>query len=259
MKTSIQSIALAVASYAFVGSAFANDAVGPGDSDSRWVAGGSTSLSSNIYAGEKDENSLSPNIRYNGDRFFVKDGTLNVSIMTKDDFSFGLTAAPSGSFLSEEKEYRNNEKLAGLEERGYTVEAGFYVNHTTDLGRLNFTFVSDLGNEHDGQTALVSYTFDLRAGGWYINPVVGAAWLSGDKADYLFGVSEAEATDSREAYDADSSLSVFAGVRGRYELTKNWDVELSAGYVALADEISDSSIVDDDYAYSTSVGINYNF
>ena len=139
------------------------------------------------------------------------------------------------------------------------MEGGFYVFHTSDKGRMKFILNTDLGSKHEGQTALLSYTFDLRAGDWYVNPYVGAEWISSGKTDHYYGVSEAEATESRDAYKADSALNLFAGVRGRYELTDHWDVNLNAGFVALGDGIKDSSIVDEDFAYHTTVGINYNF
>jgi len=259
MKTSTKLIALAIGTSVLASQAMARDAVGPGDKDSRWIVGAGVNTSSNLYAGEDDDTSLYPNFRYNGERFFVKDGTLNLHVLQNGAFSYGFTLAPSGTLLSDESEYKDNDKLAGLMEREYTVEGGIYMNHTTDMGRLNLTLGTDLGNEHKGHTALASYTFDLRAGDWYINPRIGVAWMSEHKAQHFFGVSQVEATDSREAYNADSNFNVFAGVRGRYELTDKWDINLETGVVALGDGIKDSSIVDEDYIYNASVGVSYSF
>jgi len=259
MKTSISTMALSFLGSFVAMNTLASDAIGPGDSDSKWVVGGAVGTSNNAYAGEDNEGFIYPNIEYNGERFFVKDGTFNLALGQKGEISYGLLLTPSGSFLGDESEYRKNAKLAGLIERKYTVEGGYYVNHTTDLGRFHFTMATDLGNKYNGVTASASYTFDLRVGDWYVNPVVGMAWMGEDKANHLFGVSQVEATSLREAYEADSVLNVFAGVRGRYELSEHWDVNVSGGVVALGDGIKDSSIVDEDYLYHTSVGVNYNF
>ena len=259
MKISTSAVALSVLGSFIAMNTAASDAVGPGDSDSKWVVGGAVGTSNNAYAGEDNEGILYPNIEYNGERFFVKDGSFNLAVGKNGEFSYGLTLAPSGSFLGDESEYRKNSKLEGLIERKYTVEGGFYVNHTTDLGRFNFTMTADLGNKYDGPSAAASYTFDLRAGDWYINPVIGMAWMSEEKTNHFFGVSQAEATNFRDAYKADSVLNVFAGVRGRYELNEHWDVNVEGGVTALGDGIKDSSIVDEDYLYHTSVGVNYNF
>jgi outer membrane protein len=259
MKVSYKLLSLGLAVSFLAASAFANDAVGPGEKDSRWVVGGSIATRNNIYAGESDVSSLTPTLRYNGDRFFVKNGSFNLNIGQNGNFSYGLTASPSGSFLSDDHEYRKNAKLAGLQERDYTVEGGLYLNHTTDAGRMSFSLTTDLGNEHNGETAHISYTFDLRAGDWYINPVVGAQWVSGSKVDHFFGVSDIESNESRKAYEGESTLNVFAGIRARYELTEKWDVNLAGGLVELGSGIKDSSIVDDDTVNYASVGVSYSF
>jgi outer membrane protein len=259
MNTSMTLSTFALASSLFALTANANDAVGPGESDSTWIVGGSLTHHNNLYAGEDNDTSAFPVIRYNGDRFFVKDGSLNLHLGKQEAWSYGLTLSPSGSLLSDKDEYKDNARLQGLEEREYTAEGGFYVNHTNEKGRLHFSLRSDLGSEHDGQTAVVNYTWDLRAGEWFINPYVGAEWISSNKADHLFGVNEAESTDTRAAYQASSSFNAFAGVRGRLELTDKWDFNFNSGLVALGDGIKDSSIVDEDHLYFSSVGVNYNF
>ncbi|MFT7111420.1 MAG: outer membrane protein [Porticoccaceae bacterium] len=259
MNVSFKLLSLGLALSFIAASAFASDAVGPGEKDSRWVVGGAIETGNNIYAGESDISSLTPHFRYNGERFFVKNGTFNVNVGKNGNFSYGLTVSPSGSFLSDDHEYRKNEKLAGLRERDYTVEGGFYVNHTTEAGRMSFSLTTDLGNEHDGETAHISYTFDLRAGDWYVNPVIGAQWVSSGKVDHFFGVSESESNESRQSYDGESTFNVFAGIRARYALTEKWDVNLAGGVVALGSGIKDSSIVDDDTANYASVGVSYSF
>ncbi len=259
MNASTSKTLIALASGLMALNTVASDAVGPGESDSRWIVGGALTNYNNLYAGEDNDTSVFPVIRYNGERFFVKDGSLNLNVGTNEAWSYGLVLSPSGSLLSDKEEYKDNTRLAGLEERDYTIEGGFYVNHTTDKGRLHFSLKSDLASNHDGQTAVINYTWDLRAGNWYVNPYVGAEWVSSNTTNHFFGVSAAEATDTREAYKAGSSLNAFAGLKARLELTDNWDFNFNSGLVALSDEIKDSSIVDEDTLYFSSVGVNYNF
>jgi len=241
------------------GSSVASDAIGPGDSDSRWVLGASAVSFNNIYEGEGSEGFIFPNARYNGDRVFIQHGSINLSLGQVDNFSGGLTIRGDGGYLGDSSDYRDNKKLAGLEERKHTLEGGFYLNHTTDLGRLNFIFMDDLGGKHHGQSAAASYTFDLKAGDWNINPTVGAEWISADKVNHYYGVSAAESTATRAIYKGDSATNLFASIRGRYEFTEHWDVELSTGVRYLSSTISDSSIVDADYVYYSSAAVNYNF
>ncbi|MFK8050948.1 MAG: MipA/OmpV family protein [Halioglobus sp.] len=237
----------------------ASDAIGPGDSESRWILGASVVAQNNIYAGEDAVGYISPNFVYNGDRFFVKNGTLNLFVAEVNQFSAGLIVGVDGGYLSDEDEYEDTDELEGLIERDATLEGGFYVNHTTDLGRLNLTVVTDLGNEHDGETVSLGYTFDLHAGEWAINPVVKVSWMSDSKVNHHVGVSASEATATRAEYRADSAVNVYAGVRGRYEFTENWDISLETGVTYLDSTIRDSSIVEDDLIYQAGVTVSYNF
>lgn len=259
MKLLTQALAVTIGSTALAAATLASDAIGPGDSDSRWIVGASVLGLNNLYAGEGGLAFAVPRLTYNGDHLFLKDGSLNLSFGELNKFSGGLIVTLDSSYLSDEDEYEDTRELAGLIERDATVEGGFYVNHTTDMGRLKLTVVSDLGDKHDGETASLKYTFDLMAGDWYINPVVGLRWLSEDKVNHHFGVSTAEATTSRSAYKAGSALNAFAGLRARYEFTEHWDINLETGLTYLDSEIRSSSIVEDDYVYHVGATVSYNF
>lgn len=259
MKLRIQEIALAISVATFTMSIQASDAIGPGDSDSKWIVGASVVGLNNIYAGEGGLAYVFPNIVYNGDRFFIKNGAMNLFVAEVNGFSGGLTLGLDGSYLSDEDEYEDTDELNGLIERDATVEGGFYLNHTTEMGRLKLTVLTDLADEHDGETVSLGYTFDLNAGGWAINPVVSLRWMSQGKVNHHFGVSASEATATRAVYDTDSALNVYAGVRGRYEFSENWDVSLETGVTYLDSTIRDSSIVEDDSIFHAGITVSYNF
>lgn len=239
--------------------ASANDAIGPGDSDSKWVVGANIGVINNPYVGGSAEEFVSPTIRYNGDRFFIKDESLNFHLAKSHGFSGGLTVALDAGFLVDNEFYDDNESLDGIRERDFAIMGGAYLNHDSALGRLTLSTLSDISNEHDGQVASLQYTFDLKAGDWNINPVVGVQWSSDEYVNHHAGVSADEATASRSQYKGESTVSTFAGVRARYEMTEKWDINLETGAVKLGSGFTDSSIIDDDMIYQASVGFNYNF
>lgn len=260
MKLVTKILAATITSLSFASlAAPASDSFAPGDSDSKWVVGGGGVIATNIYAGEDNLGIIYPNIEYRGERLFFKDGQLGLSVLSIGDFSGGLVLSADASFLMDDKEYRNNSQLAGLIERDATLEGGFYINHSTDMGRLKLTVLSDVAGKHNGQTVSLSYTGDMAMGSWKINPYIGTAWISQDKVEHHVGVSVAEATATRAAYQGKNTSNVFAGVRGRYDFSKNWDLNLEAGVTRFGSGINNSSIVDEKTAYHTSLGINYNF
>lgn len=237
----------------------ASDAVGPGDSNSKWAVGVHVGAINNPYIGEGGEGFIGPRIRYNGERFFINDDSLNFYLAKSHGFSGGLTLSLDAGFLTSDRLFKDNERLSGISERDATILGGIYVNHDTSLGRLSFSALTDVANEHDGQVASLKYTFDLKAGNWNINPVLGAQWSSDEFVNHHAGVSASEATSSRIQYKGEATTTAFAGVRARYDLTEKWDVNLETGVTKLGSGFTDSSIIDDDLVYHGSVGINYNF
>lgn len=236
-----------------------SDAASPGDSDSKWVVGGYIGGMTNPYADEDSLGFLTPNIEYRGETFFIGDGELGVTLYRTHGFSFGAVLTGQYSYLSDKDEYDDNEKLDGLEERDGTLDAGLYATYTNEMGRLKLTVLDEITGEHGGQSADLHYTFDFKYSDWNINPTVGATWASAESVDHFYGVSNQEANGHRDAYKGKSALNWYAGIRGRYEITENWDVDLNAAYVFLGDGIKDSSIVDEDGLFISSVGVNYNF
>jgi outer membrane protein len=229
----------------------ASDAIGPGDNDAKWVLGIEAGVFNNPYSGEGTESYISPTVRYNGERFFIKDGSVNLHLAETHGFSGGLTATIDAGFLSDYDNYNRNDQLSGISERDATVLGGVYINHDTDLGRLSFRALTDLGDKHDGHVANLKYTFDLKAGDWNINPMVGVEWVSDEIVNHHVGVFNYSS--------GKSTTNTFAGVRARYDVTENWDVNLKTGVTKLGSGISNSLIIDDDLVYQASVGINYNF
>ncbi|MBX2849120.1 MAG: MipA/OmpV family protein [Acidiferrobacterales bacterium] len=236
-----------------------SDAIGPGDSESKWVVGAAVGALKNPYVGENEDLWVSPTIRYNGERIFFNDEGLGVRITKNNAFSAGLLFTLDGGFLIDEDNYQDNLRLAGLNERDGTVLGGIYLNHDNNLGRLSFSALADAGNEHDGRLVQLRYTLDFNRGDWSINPEFGLEWMSADYVNHYVGVSESEATGSRLQFTAEDTFITFAGLRARYEFTEKWDINLRAGVNKLGTEFKDSPIIEDDLLYQASIGVNYNF
>ncbi len=237
----------------------ASDAIGPGDSSSKWVLGLAAGAYNNPYTGEGTETVFGPTIRYNGERFFVKDGTVNLHLAKSNGFSGGLRIALDDSFLSDNDDFKGNERLEGLSERDATALAGIYLNHDSDLGRLSFSALTDIGDKHDGHSVELNYTFDLKAGNWNINPELAAQWVSQSYVNHFAGVNADEATTTRFEFQGEDSINTFAGIRARYEFSDNLDLDLKTGVTKLGSGFKDSPIIDDDLVYQASIGINYNY
>ncbi len=238
---------------------FASDGLSPGDSQSKWIVSGYAVSLNNIYEGEDDMTLVLPNVEYRGERFFIKDGDLGVRLYSPGDVSLGVILTGRASFLNDNGEYKDNAKLAGLQERESSAEAGMYFIHNSNLGQLKVKLLDEISDKHNGQRADVNYVFDLSHNGWRINPSIGATWESKDMNNYYYGVSANEANAQRAQYTATSSTSVKTAINARYAMNDNWDLHLGAGYTLLGDGISDSSIVQDNEIVHAVMGATYNF
>lgn len=237
-----------------------SDGIVPGDSNSKWVVGGSVGSIENPFVGEDSHDGyLAPNIEYRGEKLFVKGGELGYNLFRSNGFGVGVVLTGKPSYFADDENYDDNEKLEHIEERDGTLDAGFYFVHNSELGRLKVTVLEEITGEHSGQAFDAHYIFDFRFADWNINPAVGVAWASADAVDYFFGVRDDEVTEELAAYEGDSALNLYTGVRGRYELTDNWDLSLGAAYVKLGSGISDSSMIARDDMLITNIGVNYNF
>jgi len=236
-----------------------SDAIGPGDSNSKWVVGAYVGSVTDPYADEDSKDFIVPNIEYRGEYFFVSKDGIGFNLLRWERFSVGLLMTGEDSLLSDKDDYDDNKTLLGLDERDDTLSAGMYFQHTTPMGQLKVILQDEITGEHGGQSALAKYTFDYEYKNININPVVGVSWSSADTVDHFFGVSDDEANANRASYRGHSATSFFTGVRARYTFTKNWDVDLAAAYVNLGDGLEDSSIVEKDDLFISAIGINYNF
>lgn len=236
-----------------------SDAIGPGESDSKFVLGAVIGSFENPYADEGTKGYIVPTFEWRGERLFVDDGHLGLTLFRRHGFSGGLVLTGTSSFLSDEDDYEDNDRLAGLEERDPTVDGGVYMMHRSDLGQFKLTVIDELTGKHDGQSADLNYTFDLKAYNWSINPYIGVSWSSRDSVDYFYGVNESESSSLRAAYKGKSSTNAYVGVQGRYEITDHIEATIQASYTRFGSGLTDSSIVDEDGSFVSGIGVIYNF
>jgi outer membrane protein len=99
----------------------------------------------------------------------------------------------------------------------------------------------------------------MTQGAWTLRPEVGVSWQSSDFNDYYFGVDDDEVRAGRAAYEADASVTPFAGVQLEYAVSKQTHLIGGVGYGRLGDEISDSPIVDERSVGGAYMGLSYTF
>ena len=238
-----------------------SDALMPGDSDSKWLAGLTLGGLENPLAGEQGEGVgfANINLEYRGEKLFLAKDGLGYNLLRTGNISAGVLLSGKQSLLQDDEWYDDNELLAGLEQRDGTADFGIYMIQTTRLGQLRVRALEEISGQHKGHSVDATYIFNFKTNGWRINPFISVAYESAESTDYFFGVSEAESNGQRAAYEADAAVNVSAGINARYRVTQNWEIGAGASVTRLGEGISDSSLIDDDILYAASLTANYNF
>jgi outer membrane protein len=214
-----------------------------------------TVYSSTPYRGADSELTPFPLLAYEGKRFFLRGTKLGVHLMKQDRFVLSLL----GSYRGDGYESGDSSFLQGMSDRDGTLEVGIQASLTSPFGQFRTSLVSDILGEHNGHEAKLTFSKRFFLQKFSISPSASLIWKSGQLSNYYYGVRMAEATINRPAYKVDSSFAVQLGVMTNYRLSEHWFVSGQIALTRLADEISDSPIVEDDFVTTAFVGIGYRF
>lgn len=139
----------------------------------------------------------------------------------------------------------DNARVAGMQDRDFSVEGGPNVQWRSPLGVVNANVYQDLGGASKGQTAQLQYIRGLVASDRLrLNGSVGLQWFSAKMNDYYFGVRSFETTATRPQYAAGSSVSLQVGVNGAWIVSERGSILFGLGVSRIGSGASDSPIVE---------------
>ena len=234
-----------------------------------WRVGGAVLGGNNPYKDGDNMIALMPTVAYKGERFHANLGNpgisffrgaadfggLGFSLYSTESFQVDLVGRLRMMGLEPDEE----DEWDGLDERKPGFDAGVSLLWQTALGEFDLELLTDVSNRSDGQEVLLSYAYPITRGDWTLRPEVGVSWQSGDLTDYYFGVDANEIRAGRPVYEADASVTPFAGVQVEYAVSKQTRLIGGVGYGRLGDEISDSPIVDGSNLGGAYMGLTYTF
>ncbi len=233
-------------------------------------------------------------LSYFGDRFFFDNGDLGWYLREDDDWSLNVIAGvggersffsflntssigfnpaagvnePGGNVAPPPAEVDNVLPDNGLQfeqerlevpDRDYTVDGGIEYLYHWENSDLQIQLLTDISNKHNGQEIWLSWTAPKQLGRWKLLPSVGVNWKSSDAANYYYGVKASESSPVLPAYQVGSAANIFGRLAVNYSLDIHWKIISVIQYEKLANEITDSPIVEDDYVRTGFVGLYYEF
>jgi len=208
------------------------------------------------YRGADARVDLMPLYLYEGQRFFLRANAAGVRAFTRDDQGLELFVERR---LEGYPEDERPEVLEGMAVRNSEADAGarYYWKRGNDQWDLSLR--QDISANSHGTELRASWGHLWKRDRWTLQPVLTAAWRSGDLNDYYYGVEAWEATPDRAAYSAGSGFNLTAALYAKYRILTHWSLLGGVFATKLSSEISDSSVVDADVQWGGMVGAAYDF
>ncbi len=226
---------------------------------------------------------LLPSISYYGENFFIDNLDIGYTFYENDAWSSSLLVTPSYDRVFFERWDLGNifvdissgltdspsnlptpPTLEGetprisprnINKRKTSLMAGVEFSRTINSGLLQFNYLHELTNNHNGQEVRLAFAHPLNQYGW--SSTVGLTWKDAAMTDYYYGIDSNEVSDSRSVYNPSASINPFLRLSWKQQSESFWRFGLE--YQKLSDEIYHSPIVNKDYVLTAFIGKQFSF
>ena len=198
---------------------------------------------------------LVPLYLYEGKYLFARGTSGGLHVFRNDIFEFNLYA----QYRFQELDPDGIAFYEGLEEREQTLDAGFEALVRQKWGKIKLDWVTDTLNRHEGEEVQLSYRYRYDAGPWSFSPFFSWSWQDDDLTNYYFGVSEAEATADRPAYEPGESQWFSYGLNASWQLTDHTVLFGNVSFGGAESDVRNSPLVEEDSFSSVFFGATYLF
>ena len=204
------------------------------------AAGARVSVEQSVYAGGKERVLLLPLVFAQWGPVYLRGPALGSYLYAGDQWRV------SAGVALDLRDTRRGEspELADMAELDNVLLGEVEASRHADWGELNFSFAADIGADHDGHLAGLSYAYPLEIGRFQLEPKVRMEWRSAKVNQYYYGVSAADVRITRPRYEPEADVSHELGVTVVYPFAERHTLQIEASTEWLSAEVSDSPIVE---------------
>lgn len=225
-----------------------------------WQIGLLLANSDSAYAKTQTETHAIPMLNYIGERFSFINGELQYRLQQTEDSQTTLLAASRSADQYRVQLSASETMLqAGMQARKQALEIGLSHDIVSEFGGWHFKGLMDASNTHEGYELSAGYSYPLQSGRWLLEPQLGVQWQSADLVDYYHGVRMNEATATRPAYQASSSLNQVLELQALYAWRADLHFVAHWQYRELGESIRSSPIIEQNHSQQLIVGMLYSF
>jgi outer membrane protein len=215
-------------------------------------------ISTSPYRGVGQTVQPVPVVVWNYKNFYIKGVEVGYHFYSNDTITASIMTAPR--FMGYHSS--DSDTLSGMDNRTMSLDAGVRADISLPIGedvRLSVKLVNDVLFRYDGREAGLALSKQFKSKYFQLTPSVGARLQSSQMVDYYYGVTSAEATANRPAYDPGHAINYFGDVMFNFGIHKNWIVMTKLGVEFLDSEIRKSPIVGRDVLVTGVVGVTRRF
>lgn len=177
-------------------------------------------------------------------------------INNRQKLNFGLIARYDGSGYEAE----DAPILEGMVERKGGIWAGAKAEWKNNFVNIQTEWAHDVSGNSKGQRVVIGVDRTWQLGEKLsLTPRMNAIWHDSKYNDYYYGVTEAEATTHRPAYEGEDGISTELGILGTYQFAKHHTLMLDVQGSVLSSEVKDSPLVDKSSGNRIFFGYMYRF
>ena len=206
--------------------------------------------------GDEDiDDDVIPLYLFEGEYLFAHGTSGGVHVYRNEFFNFDVLASYQFNQLDVD-----NEELKGTKERNQTIAGGVRLGLKGGWGEMEFQWLDDMLDNHNGQSYDLSYRYKIQNGSWTFTPWVSHIWQDEKITNYYYGVSELESIISGlQEYYPGNAKNYAVGLNTSYQVTKRIFAFANMGAYGVDDEIYNSPLVAEDIAGTLFIGGGYMF
>ncbi|TNV22051.1 MipA/OmpV family protein [Buttiauxella sp. B2] len=226
--------------------------------DGPWSLGAAALVTPNPYKGHQDRVYPVPMVGYEGDSFYLRG--INAGYYLWNDKTDKLSVTAYYAPLFFQAKDSDSDSMRKLDNRKATLMAGLSYMHYTNYGFLRTVLAGDTLGNSNGAIWDTAWLYRYNSDRLTLTPGIGVQWSSDNQNDYYYGISKSESSRSGlSSYEAESSWSPYVELSVNYKLTQDWRVFGLGRYVRLANEVTDSPMVDKEWSGVFMTGVTYSF
>lgn len=226
-----------------------------GSDESSWGLGLIGMAKNKPYRDFDNKAELLPMVTYENRWVRVFGPGVDFKLGKTGQFSYALTA----SYADDGYDSSDSSFLSGMSDRKSSAWLGAKVNWDAGLAKLSASWSGDASSNSQGQKLRLGIERRFSAGDWSWKPYAAATWLDKKYVDYYYGVTAAEATARRHAYQGSATVNGELGIGLDYRLAPGQTVFFDVNATVYGSGIKDSPLVDQSVTPGIRAGYLYRF